>query len=133
MNNRTMLFQCLVLSLSMSQSGNHIRNGGGYYLLRPRWTTPSVISITLHDQIPQKPNPIYIITGFANFIDEWSQCDFCFTNFGVILEYLESSITTEKAIFRLSSTWPWHVYTIVRDTQGSCGGLLTLYLPTLTP
>ena len=30
--------------------------------------------------------------GLANFIDEWSQCDFCFTNFGVILEYLESSI-----------------------------------------
>ena len=26
-------------------------------------------------------------TGFANFIDEWSQCDFCFTNFGVILEF----------------------------------------------
>ena len=25
------------------------------------------------------------ITGFANFIDEWSRCDFCFTNFGVIL------------------------------------------------
>ena len=52
-------------------------------------------------------------SGFANFIDEWSQCDFCFTNFGVILEYLESSITTNKAIFRLSSTWSWHVYTIV--------------------
>ena len=32
--------------------------------------------------------------------------------------YLESSI-------RLSSTWLWHVYTIVRDTQSSCGGLLT--------
>ena len=41
----------------------------------------------------------YKITGFANFIDEWSQCDFSFTNFGVILEYLESSITTNKAIF----------------------------------
>ena len=26
-----------------------------------------------------------IFTGFANFIDEWSRCDFCFTNFGVIL------------------------------------------------
>ena len=26
----------------------------------------------------RKPYP-----GFANFIDEWSQCDFCFTNFGV--------------------------------------------------
>ena len=38
--------------------------------------------------------------GFANFIDEWSHCDFCFTNFGVILEYLETSITTEKAIFQ---------------------------------
>ena len=57
-------------------------------------------------------------TGFANFIDEWSQCDFCFTNFGVILEYLESSI-------RLSSTWSWHVYTIVRDTRNSRGGPLT--------
>ena len=48
----------------------------------------------------------------------WSQFDFCFTNFGVILEYLESSI-------RLSSTWSWHVYTIVRDTRSSCGGPLT--------
>ena len=65
------------------------------------------------------------ITGFANFIDEWSHCDFCFTNFGVILEYLESSITTKKAIFRLSSTWSWHMYTIVMDTRSSCGGLLT--------
>ena len=62
---------------------------------------------------------------FANFIDEWSHCDFCFTNFGVILEYLESSITIKKAIFRLSSTWSWHVYTIVRDTLSSCGGPLT--------
>ena len=64
-------------------------------------------------------------SGFANFIDEWSQCDFCFTNFGVIWEYLESSITMKKAIFRLSSTWSWHVYTMVRDTRSSCGGLLT--------
>ena len=63
--------------------------------------------------------------GFANFIDEWSHCDFCFTNFGVILEYLESSITTKKAIFRLSSKWSWHVYTIIMDTQSSCGSLLT--------
>ena len=63
--------------------------------------------------------------GFANFIDERSQCDFCLTNFGVILEYLESSITMKKAIFRLSSTWSWHVYTIVRDTLSSCGGPLT--------
>ena len=39
-------------------------------------------------------------SGFANFIDEWSQCDFCFTNFGVILEYLESSITTKKSHFQ---------------------------------
>ena len=68
---------------------------------------------------------VVIITGFANFIDEWSHCDFCFTNFGVILEYLESSTTTKKAIFRLSSTRSWHVYTIVRDTQSSCGGPLT--------
>ena len=36
-------------------------------------------------------------TGFANFLYEWSQCDFWFTNFGVILENLESSITTKKA------------------------------------
>ena len=56
--------------------------------------------------------------GFANFIDEWSHCDFCFTNFGVTLEYLESSI-------RLSSKWSWHVYTIMRDTRSSCGGPLT--------
>ena len=31
----------------------------------------------------------------------------------------------KKAIFRLSSTWSWHVYTIVRDTRSSCGGPLT--------
>ena len=67
----------------------------------------------------------YNNTGFANFIDEWSHCDFCFTNFGVILEYLESSITTKKAIFRLSNKWSWHVYTIVMDTRSSCGGPLT--------
>ena len=60
----------------------------------------------------------HIHPGFSNFIDEWSHCDFCFTNFGVILEYLESSI-------RLSSMWSWHVYTIVRDTRSSCGGPLT--------
>ena len=47
----------------------------------------------------------YSRAGFANFIDKWSHCDFCFTNFGVILEYLESSITTKNAIFRLSNTW----------------------------
>jgi len=58
-------------------------------------------------------------------MDEWSQIDFCFTNFGVILEYLESNITTKKAIFRLSSTWSWHVYTIVKDTRSSCGSPLT--------
>ena len=63
--------------------------------------------------------------GFANFIDKCSQCDFCFTKFGVILEYLESSITMKKAIFRLSSTWSRHVYTIVRDTRSSCGGPLS--------
>ena len=63
--------------------------------------------------------------GFANFIDEWSQCDFCFTNFGVILEYLELSIATKKANFRLFSSWSWHVYTIMTDTRSSCGGPLT--------
>ena len=61
-----------------------------------------------------------IVSGFANVIDKWSQCDFGFTNFGVILEYLESSITMQKAIFRLSSTWFWHVYTIVKETRSSC-------------
>ena len=64
-------------------------------------------------KVQLKQNP-----EFANFIDQWSQFDSCFTNFGVILEYLESSI-------RLSSTWSWHVYTIVRDTRSSCGGPLT--------
>ena len=42
--------------------------------------------------------------GFANFIDEWSQCDFCFTNFGVIFEYLESSITTKKTFLQPNLT-----------------------------
>ena len=64
-------------------------------------------------------------SGFANFIDEWSHCDFCFTNSGVILEYLESSIRTKKVILRLSNTWSWNVYPVVRDTQSSCDGLLT--------
>ena len=49
-----------------------------------------------------------LTAGIANFIDEWSHCDFRFTNFGVILENLEPSITTKKAIFRLYSTWSWH-------------------------
>ena len=31
----------------------------------------------------------------------------------------------KKAIFRLSSKVSWHVYTIVRDTQSSCGSPLT--------
>ena len=31
----------------------------------------------------------------------------------------------KKAIFRLSSTWSWHAYTIVRDARSSCGGPLT--------
>ena len=31
----------------------------------------------------------------------------------------------KKLFFRISSTWPSHVYTIVRDTRSSCGGLLT--------
>ena len=64
-------------------------------------------------KVQLKQNP-----EFANFIDQWSQFDSCFTNFGVILEYLESSI-------RLSSMWSWHVYTIVRDTRSSRGGRLT--------
>ena len=64
-------------------------------------------------------------SGFPNFFDEWSHCDFYFTNFGLILEYLESRITTKKAIFRLSIMWSWHVYNILRDTQSSCGGPLT--------
>ena len=41
------------------------------------------------------------------------------------MEYLESSITTKKAIFRLSSTWSSIVRGIVRDTRSSCGGPLT--------
>ena len=49
--------------------------------------------------------------GFTNFIDEWSQCDICFTNFGDILEYLESSITTKKAISDFPARGPG-VYTI---------------------
>ena len=28
-------------------------------------------------------------------------------------------------VWRLSNTWSWHVYTIVRDTRSSCGGPLT--------
>ena len=44
---------------------------------------------------------------------------------GVILEYLESRITMKKAIFTLSSTWSWLVYTIVTDTRSSCSGPLT--------
>ena len=30
------------------------------------------------------------------FIDGWGQCDFRFTNFGVIMEYLESRNSTER-------------------------------------
>ena len=36
-----------------------------------------------------------------------------------------STMTTKKAIFRLSNTWSWHVYTIVRGKRSSCGGPLT--------
>ena len=71
-----------------------------------------------------KTQPGAVQSGFANFIDECSQFDFCFT----ILESfwnIWSQVTTKKAIFRLSSTWSWHVYTIVRDTRFSCGGPLT--------
>ena len=75
--------------------------------------------------MPNTDSKTSLCAGFANFFDEWSHCDFCVTNFGVILQYLESSITTKKAIFRLSITWSWHVNTIVRDTRISCGGLLT--------
>ena len=35
------------------------------------------------------------------------------------------SLTTKKAIFRLSSTWSSHVYTVMRDTRSSCGSPLT--------
>ena len=87
-------------------------------------TVHTFIQSQTHHKLRTKTG-IYTQSGFANFIDEWSQCDFCFTNFGVILEYLESSITTKKAIFRLSSKWPWHVYIIVRDTRSSCCGPLT--------
>ena len=36
-----------------------------------------------------------------------------------------SAPATKNAIFRLSSTWSWHVYTIVRDTRSTCSGPLT--------
>ena len=36
-----------------------------------------------------------------------------------------SQVSQRKKPNRLSSTWSWHVYTIVRDTRSSCGGLLT--------
>ena len=42
---------------------------------------------------------VLCMTGIANFIDEWSHWDFCFTSFGVMLENLESSITTKKKPF----------------------------------
>ena len=48
-------------------------------------------------------NGVKILAGFANFIDEWSQCDFCFTNFGVILEYLESLLLLKKTYFNSRS------------------------------
>ena len=95
-------------------------------LRRKIWTSAQR---QLHQYISIQPvekvKVIIKCPGFANFIGEWSHCDFYFTNFRVILEYLESSITTTKAIFRLSSMWSWHVYTIVRDTRSSCGGPLT--------
>ena len=43
--------------------------------------------------------------GFANSVDEWSHCDFCFTNFGVILEYLELSTSPRRKPF---SNFPAH-------------------------
>ena len=43
----------------------------------------------------------------ANFIDEWSQCDLRFTYFGVILEYLESIITTKRAMY-ITLSWGIH-------------------------
>ena len=43
----------------------------------------------------------------------------------IFILVLFSVALREGAIFRLSSTWTWHVYTIVRDTQSSCGGPLT--------
>ena len=42
------------------------------------------------------------LPGFANFIDEWSQYDFCFTNFGVILESfwnIRSQVSQRKKPF----------------------------------
>ena len=36
-----------------------------------------------------------------------------------------SQVSQRKKPNRLSSTWSWHVYTIVRDTRSSCGGPLT--------
>ena len=48
---------------------------------------------------------MYTWAGFANFIDEWSQCDFRFTKFGAILEYLESSITMENGPGMYTLSW----------------------------
>ena len=41
-----------------------------------------------------------LLTGFANFIDKWSpsHCDFCFTNFGVILD-IWSQVSQRKKPF----------------------------------
>ena len=43
-------------------------------------------------------------SGFANFIDEWSQCDFCFTNFKSFWN-IWSQVSQRKKPNRLSSTW----------------------------
>ena len=50
---------------------------------------PEAIGVALQHAVSSIPgrfsNKYVLASGFANFIDEWSWCDFCFTNFGVIL------------------------------------------------
>ena len=45
-------------------------------------------------------NPVSIAnTGLANFIDEWSQCDFCFTNFEVKYHNEKGHFQTFQYVF----------------------------------
>ena len=44
------------------------------------WWPLSLFSLRIILLPPSLPPPP---PGFANFIDEWSHCDFCFTSFGV--------------------------------------------------
>ena len=42
-----------------------------------------------------------------------------------VLALFGGPLFVNDVIFGLSSTWSWHVYTIVRDTRSNCGGPLT--------